>query len=70
MSYLLKGCVRCGGDLCEGWDFLEGFYRSCLQCGRRPGTGHIDVRGAGGLGIATAGMRSPAGTSSHRVRPP
>jgi hypothetical protein len=44
MPYLLKGCARCGGDLCEGWDFFDGFYRSCLQCGRRPGDGR--VRGA------------------------
>jgi hypothetical protein len=35
MPYLLKGCARCGGDLCESWDFFDGFYRSCLQCGRR-----------------------------------
>lgn len=70
MRYLLKGCVRCGGDLCEGWDFLEGFYRSCLQCGRRPGDSNIDVRGAAGLDTAAAGGRPLAMTSYRRAMPP
>jgi len=48
MPYLLKGCLHCGGDLCESWDFFDGFYSSCLQCGRhcaaRPVAGRTRAR--------------------------
>lgn len=70
MPYLLKGCVRCGGDLCEGWDFFEGFYRSCLQCGRRPGEGHINVRGGAGLDTSAAGRRPLAMAAFRQAMPP
>jgi hypothetical protein len=70
MPYLLKGCVRCGGDLCEGWDFREGFYRSCLQCGRRRGDGHTDVRGPALLGAAATARHNAPVTPSHQARPP
>lgn len=70
MRYLLTGCVHCGGDLFEGWDFLEGSYRSCLQCGRPAGSEAVDGRGAGELGMATAVGRPPKAISSHRARPP
>ncbi len=70
MPYLLKGCVRCGGDLCEGWDFLEGFYTSCLQCGRRPGDGRTDVGRSALLGTAATARHTASVTRSHRARPP
>ena len=32
MSYWLKECPRCGGDLREEWD-TYGRYVACVQCG-------------------------------------
>ncbi len=33
MSYWLKACPRCKGDLYEEWDLYDGKSISCIQCG-------------------------------------
>lgn len=69
MRYVLKGCVRCGGDLCETWDVLEGLYAACLQCGHRPLRGAPSASSGTRRTASTASRAAPK-TLSHRARPP
>ncbi len=34
MTWKLKGCPRCGGDVFLDRDY-DGWFEECLQCGRR-----------------------------------
>ncbi len=55
--YILKGCLKCKGDLCPQED-MYGAYLKCLQCGRITENALPDTSG-----IKTSGVKSVAAKS-------
>ncbi len=45
--FMLKGCPRCHGDLCQGRD-IYGEFVVCLQCGYYPGDNEMEAFVMGG----------------------
>lgn len=55
MSWILKGCPRCSGDLHKSPEYYNGSYypvERCLQCGYENGGPVASRRMTGGKGFA------------------
>lgn len=55
MSWIIKGCPRCNGDLYVTIDYIRGTYydvKHCLQCGYEEGGPECEISTPGSKGFA------------------